>query len=136
MTTPHPPKIRPLLHSFHSILHLKQQPNHSSSILSSVQFTQLSPTLCDPMDCSMPGFRVHHQLRGLLKLMSIKSVMQSNQFILCHPLLLLPSIFPASGSFQMSQFFASDSSDHLTICPSDHQVGKVLDFQLQHQSFQ
>ena len=32
---------------------------------SPVQFssvTQLCPTLCDPMDCSMPGFPVHHQL--------------------------------------------------------------------------
>jgi len=32
--------------------------------------------------------------------------MPSNQLILCHPLLLLLSIFPASGSFQMSQLFA------------------------------
>ena len=45
------------------------------------------------MDCSMPGFPVHHQLPDLLKLMSIRSVMPSNHLILCHPLLLLPSIF-------------------------------------------
>ena len=45
--------------------------------------------------------------RSLLKLMSIESVMPSNHLILCRPLLPLPSIFPASGSFQMSQFFAS-----------------------------
>ena len=43
----------------------------------------------------------------LLKLMSIESVIPSNHLILCRPLLLLPSIFPGSGSFQMSQFFAS-----------------------------
>ena len=42
-----------------------------------------------------------------LKLMSIKSVMPFNHLILCHPFLLPPSIFPASGSFQMGQFFAS-----------------------------
>ena len=43
---------------------------------------------------------------SLLKLISIKSVMPSNYFILCHP--RLPSIFfPASGSFPVSQFFAS-----------------------------
>ena len=60
---------------------------------------------------------------GLHKLKSIESVMLSNHLILCHPLLLLPSIFPSiSGSFQMSQLFASG--------------GKVLEFQLQHQSFQ
>ena len=46
------------------------------------------------MDCSMPGFPVHHQLLSLLKLMPIVSVMPSNHLILCCPLLLLPSIFP------------------------------------------
>ena len=44
---------------------------------------------------------------SLLKLMSIELVMPCNHLILCHPLLLLPSIFPASGSFPRSQFFAS-----------------------------
>ena len=45
-----------------------------------VQFSSVSqscPTLCEPMDCSTPGLPVHH----------------SNHLILCHPLLLLPSIF-------------------------------------------
>ena len=46
---------------------------------------------------------------SLLKLMSIEPVMPSKDFILCHPLLLPPSIFPASGSFPVSQFFASGS---------------------------
>ena len=41
------------------------------------------------MDCSMLGFPVLHHL----KLMSIESVIPSNHLILCHPLLLLPSIF-------------------------------------------
>ena len=45
--------------------------------------------------------------QSLLKLMSIESVMPSNHLILCRPLLLLVQSFPASGSFQMSQFFAS-----------------------------
>ena len=44
---------------------------------------------------------------SLLKLMSIESVMPSNHLILCRPLLLLLQSFPASGSFQMSQFFTS-----------------------------
>ena len=51
------------------------------------------------MDCSMPGFPVHHQLQSLLKLMSIKAVMPPNHFILCHSLLLLPSIFPCIRVF-------------------------------------
>ena len=54
---------------------------------------QLCPTLCNPMDCSMPGLPVHHQLPSLPKLMSIELVMPSNNLIFCHPLLLLPSIF-------------------------------------------
>ena len=37
--------------------------------------------------------------RSLLKLMSIESVMSSNHFILCHPFLLLPSIFPSIRVF-------------------------------------
>jgi len=45
--------------------------------------------------------------RSLLKLMSIESLMPSNHLILCHPLLLPPSIFPTSRSFPLSQFFAS-----------------------------
>ena len=44
---------------------------------------------------------------SLLKRMFIESVVPSNHLIHCHPLLLLPSIFPASGSFPKSQFFTS-----------------------------
>ena len=49
--------------------------------------------LCDPMDCSTPGFPVFTITQRLFKLMSIESVMLSNHFILCRPLLLPPSIF-------------------------------------------
>ena len=45
--------------------------------------------------------------QSLLKFMPIESVMPSNHLILCYPLLLLPSVFPASGSFPMSQLFSS-----------------------------
>ena len=55
---------------------------------------QSCPTLCDPMDSSKPGFLSITNSQSLLKHMSIKSVMPSNHLILCHPLLLLPSIFP------------------------------------------
>ena len=55
-------------------------------------------TLCDPMDCSTPGFPVLHQLPEL-KLLSIKSVMPSNHLILCRPLLLPPSVFPSIRVF-------------------------------------
>ena len=45
--------------------------------------------------------------QSLLKLMSIKSVMPSNHLILCRPFSSCLQSFPASGSFPMSQFFAS-----------------------------
>ena len=44
---------------------------------------------------------------SLLRLNSIESVMPSNCLILCHHLLLLPSVFPASGSFPVSCLFTS-----------------------------
>ena len=75
--------------------------------------TKSCSTLCNLMDCSMPGFPVLHHLSGLLKLMSTESVTPSNHLILCCPLLLPPSIFPASGSFSMSQLFTSGGQ---TLC--------------------
>ena len=45
--------------------------------------------------------------RSLLKLMSVESVMPSNHLILCHPLLLLPSVFPSS------RVFSSESALHI-----------------------
>ena len=56
-------------------------------------------TLCDPMDCSTPGFPVLHHLPEFAQLMSIESVMLSNHLVLCCPLLLLPSIFPSIRVF-------------------------------------
>ena len=46
------------------------------------------------MNCSTPGLPVHPNSRSSPKPKSIESVMPSNHLILCHPLLLLPSIFP------------------------------------------
>ena len=74
------------------------------SLVSSV--AQSYPTLCDPTDCSMPGFLVHHQLLSLLKLMSIKSVMPSILSSVV-PFSSCLQSFAASGSFLMSQLFAS-----------------------------
>ena len=64
----------------------------------SVQFSsvaQLCLTLCDPMNHSTPGLPVHHQLSESTQTHVHRvGVMSSNHLILCHPLLLLPSIFP------------------------------------------
>ena len=78
--------------------------------------------LCNSMGCSTPGFPVSHHSWSLLKLMSIESVMPY-YLIFCHPLLLLPPIFPSIRVF----FSKSVSLNEVT---------KVLELQLQHQSFQ
>ena len=74
-----------------------RQVGHSQDGTSSVQFssvTQLCLTLRDPMaSLSITNSQC------LLKLMSTESVMPSNQLILCHPLLLLPSILPSIRLF-------------------------------------
>ena len=67
-----------------------------------VQFSsvaQLCQTLCNPMDCSMPGLPVHHQLAEFTQLMFIETVVPSNHLMLCLPLLLPPSIFPSIRAF-------------------------------------
>ena len=56
---------------------------------------------------------------SLLKFLSIESVMLSNHLILCHPFLLLPSIFPSIRVFSTEKAL-------------QHQVAKVLELQLQH----
>ena len=50
--------------------------------------------LCNPKDCSTPGFPVLHYLLELIQTHVHLSVVPSNHVILCHPLLLLSSIFP------------------------------------------
>ena len=56
-------------------------------------------TLCDPMDWSIPGLPVHHQLLEFIQTLSVESVMASNHLILCHPLLLPLSILPSIRVF-------------------------------------
>jgi len=60
---------------------------------------QLCPTLCDPMDCSMPGFLSSTNSQSLFKLMCTEFVMPSSHLILCCPLLLLPSSLPSIRVF-------------------------------------
>ena len=87
------------------------------------QSVQSRPTLCNPMDCSTPGFPVLHQLPELAQ----RHVHPAGDAIQpSHPLLS-----PSPPAFSLSQhqgFFQSVSSSH--------QVAKVLELRLQHQSFQ
>ena len=83
---------------------------------------QPCPILCDPMDCSIPGLPIHHQL---LEFPQTHLNWVSDAIQPSHP---LPSpSSPALNLFQHEGPFQWVSSSH--------QVAKVLEFQLQHQSF-
>ena len=91
----------------------------------SVQFSSVAQsclTLCDPMNCSMPGLPVYHQLPESTQ---THVCWVSDAFQPSHPL-LSPSP-PALNPSQHQGLFQWVSSLH--------QVAKVLEFQLQHQSF-
>ena len=62
---------------------------------------QSCPTICDPMDCSMPGFPVHHQLLELahIHVHRVGDAIQPSHPLLSPSLLLLPSIFPSIRVF-------------------------------------
>ena len=92
---------------------------------SSVQFSSVAqscPTLCDPMDCSTPGLPVHHQLQEFTQT-HVHWVGDAIQ--LSHPL-----SSPSPPTFNLSQH-----QGVFQWVSSSHQVAKVLEFQLQHQSF-
>ena len=88
-----------------------------------ISVTQSCPTFCDPMNCSTPGLPVHHQLPEFTQthVHWIRDAIQPS-----HPL-LSPSP-PAPKPSQHQSLFQWVSSSH--------EVAKVLEFQLQHQSFQ
>ena len=84
---------------------------------------QLCPTLCDPMDCSMPDLPVHHQLPEFTQthVHWVSDVIQASY----------PLLAPSSPAFNLSQH----QGLFKWVSPS-RQVAKVLELQLQHQSFQ
>ena len=94
--------------------------------LGSVQFSsvgQSCPTLCDPMNRSTPGLPVHHQLQEFTQT-HVHWVSDANQP--SHPL-----SSPSHPTFNLSQH-----QGLFQWVSSSHQVAKVLEFQLQHHSFQ
>ena len=99
----------------------------------SVQFSlvgQSCLTLCDPMNTARQASLSITNSWSPLKLMSIESVMPSNHLILCHPLLLLPSIFPSI------RVFSNESALHVrwpkywsfsfNISPSNEHPGLIF----------
>ena len=85
---------------------------------------QSCPALCNPMDCSMTGFPGHHQLleHTQTHVHQVSDVIQ-----LSHPL---------SSPYPPSTFHLSQNQGLFKWVSSSHQVAKVLEFWLQHQSFQ
>ena len=79
-----------------------------------ISFAQSCLTLCNPMDCSTPGFPVHHKLPKLAQ----THVLRVSEGVWCHPTISSSEIpfssclqsFPASGSFPISQFFGASAS--------------------------
>ena len=80
------------------------------------------PTLCDPMDCSMPGFPIHHQLPELT---------QTLVHGVCDAIQPSHHLSSASTAFNIPQH-----QGLFQWVSSSHQVTKVLEFQHQHQFFQ
>ena len=96
-----------------------------------LQFTSVTQsylTLWDPMDCSTPGFPVHHQLPEFTQLMFIESVIPFNHLIFCRPL-LLPSIFPSIRVFSNESVLCirwpKYWSFSLSISPSNEYSGLI-----------
>ena len=85
--------------------------------------TQSCPTLCHPMNCSTPGLPAHHQLPEFTQthIHRVRDAIQPS-----HPL-----SSPSPPTFSLSQH-----QGLFQWVSSSHQVAKVLEFQLQHQSFQ
>ena len=97
-----------------------------SGPLTSLRFSSVAPlclTLSDPMECSTPGLPVHHQLTESTQthVHWVSDAIQPS-----HP---LSSSFPPASNLSQHQGL-------LQWVGSSHQVAKVLEFQLQHQSFQ
>ena len=107
-------------------LDLSPQAKETKAKINSVQLSSVAqpcPILYNPMDCSMPGFSVHHQLQEPTK----THVNWANDAIQpSHPLLS-----PSPPAFNISQHHGL-----FQWVSSSHQVTQVLEFQLQHQSFQ
>ena len=103
-----------------------QRPNAWNS---SCSVAQSCLTLCDPMDCRRQASLSITNSWSLLKLMAIELVMPSNHLILCHTLLLWPSIFPSIRVFSNESALCirwpKDWSCSFSISPSNEYSGLI-----------
>ena len=94
VTLTFPLSSRLQIHFIHTRLQI-----HFIHISSCCSVIQSCLTFCDPMNCATQASMSFSISQSLLKLVSIESMMSSNHLILCHPLLLLPSIFSSIKVF-------------------------------------
>ena len=102
--------------------------------LSHSQFSSVAqscPTLCDPMDWSTPGFPAHHQLPELAQthVHQVGDAIQPSAMTLCHPLLLLLSVFPSNRVFSSEAILCimwpKYWSFNFSINPSNEYLGLI-----------
>ena len=103
----------------------------SSSACYCCSVAKLCLTLCDPVDCSTPGFPVPSPAPTACSNSCHELVMPSNRFILCHPLLLLPSIFSSIRVFYRSWLLVSGgqsigASASASVLPMNFQDGLIF----------
>ena len=99
-------------HNWNSILIGKKHIMFTKGNVHSAQFTsvtQLCPTLCDSMDCSTPSLPVLHQCPVYPNACPLSHWCHPNISSSIVPFSSCPQSFPASGSFQKSQYFESGS---------------------------
>ena len=97
----------------HSVLSNSSRPHglqHARLPCPSVQYSSVAQsclTLCDPMNCSMPGHPVHHQLLEFTQTHPLSRWCHPTTSSSVVPFSSCPQSFPASGSFPMSQLLTS-----------------------------
>ena len=106
-----------------SCFHFSQWHHNNNFFFLFSSVPQSCPALCDPMNCSMPGLPVHHKLPEPTQT-HVHWVDDATQPF--HPLLS-----PSPHALNLSQ-----NQGLFKWVSSSHQVAKILEFQLQHQSFQ
>ena len=101
----------------------------SSETILLLLVVQSCPTLCDPTDCSMHGFHIHHQLPEFAQTHVHWVGDAIHHLILCHPLLLLPSVFPSIRVFSSGPAlrirWPQYWSFSFSTCPSNEYSGLI-----------
>ena len=92
-----------------------------------VQLSQSCPTLCNPMDCSMPGLSIPHYLSNLPKFMFIAAVMPSSHLILWCSLLssIILSIREFSNELAVHIWWPEYWNFSFSISPSNRYSGLI-----------